>query len=429
MPHRYQAFLDLFERVFERYQARLAADKGIDFADMIVGATDKVRSGSFESPFTHIIIDEFQDITRGRIEFVRALYDQAVRADRDPKLCCVGDDWQSIYQFAGSDVSLLTGFSKHWEGVEQVALDQTFRFGASFLCPSSRFIRKNERQSPKSLSSGRKSAEPALIIVPFKKPEEGLEAARKDYEDCEEHTGATRGQKEEKVLIRYGESKCGGWNGRAHWKKAKDLVKLKRVSILTGHKSKGLEADVVHVLELDDDYMVSPASSRTTQFSISCYREWMKASLLPKSAGFSTLRSHGRGSECICTRIRLACRLSSWSCLVTKNFRSTSDFCLYARNARKGTAGSMRRMRSRSGNAPREDVQKRGPYARSTCCRWRNVIARRGHCLDASIIAGKSPARARRRLMPQVGKKPVNRNDGVRFSSENDRSQPRPAAG
>jgi hypothetical protein len=64
-------------------------------------------------------VDEFQDIARGRAELIRGLRSQI----DDCKLFCVGDDWQSIYRFTGSDLSLMTRFADHFGPTRQTALE------------------------------------------------------------------------------------------------------------------------------------------------------------------------------------------------------------------------------------------------------------------------------------------------------------------
>ena len=57
--------------------------------------------------FKYIIVDEYQDISRQRFDLVTALSDVT-----DAKIIAVGDDWQSIYAFSGSDITLFTKFEE-----------------------------------------------------------------------------------------------------------------------------------------------------------------------------------------------------------------------------------------------------------------------------------------------------------------------------
>jgi DNA helicase-4 len=103
LGRRASAFLSIFEPLYAEYQKRL--DGRIDFEDMILRASHYVESKTYRSPFKHILVDEFQDISRSRGRLVKALKAQ----HDDARVFAVGDDWQSIYRFAGSDINLMRG--------------------------------------------------------------------------------------------------------------------------------------------------------------------------------------------------------------------------------------------------------------------------------------------------------------------------------
>lgn len=151
MPYaiRNKVFLRLFEQVFESYEADLQAANEIDFEDMVVQAAAYTRSGTYSSPYTHIIVDEFQDISAARADLVRALLDQVPGS----RLFAVGDDWQSIYRFTGSDISLMTHFEENFGTTCRTDLDTTFRYAAPLLEASSKFISQNPNQLQKQLKA------------------------------------------------------------------------------------------------------------------------------------------------------------------------------------------------------------------------------------------------------------------------------------
>ena len=89
---RSKAFLKIFKPLIEAYQKRL--EDRIDFEDMIVRAAEHVEAGRYKSPYRHLLVDEFQDISEGRARLLKALKAQ----HDDARLFAVGDDWQSIYR-------------------------------------------------------------------------------------------------------------------------------------------------------------------------------------------------------------------------------------------------------------------------------------------------------------------------------------------
>lgn len=85
---------NIFQPVYERYKSALSDSNQIDFTDAILQATEICRTTHLVE-YDYIIVDEFQDISVDRYNFLKVL-----REGNPPaKLYCVGDDWQSIYRF------------------------------------------------------------------------------------------------------------------------------------------------------------------------------------------------------------------------------------------------------------------------------------------------------------------------------------------
>lgn len=101
---------NIFQPVYERYINALSDSNQIDFTDAILQATEICRT-SHPVEYDYIIVDEFQDISVDRYNFLKVL-----REGNPPaKLYCVGDDWQSIYRFSGSDMALFNQFPEYLE--------------------------------------------------------------------------------------------------------------------------------------------------------------------------------------------------------------------------------------------------------------------------------------------------------------------------
>ena len=160
-------FLNIFEAVYSSYQNKLR--NYIDFDDMISRATQHVQSHRFQSPFRHLLIDEFQDVSRGRAKLLLALK----RQHQDTRIFAVGDDWQSIYRFAGSDVQIMREFSQlfggHFAGKNcihnVIDLGQTFRSIDRIAQPARRFILKNSVQIKKSVMATSCTSQPAIHVL------------------------------------------------------------------------------------------------------------------------------------------------------------------------------------------------------------------------------------------------------------------------
>lgn len=131
------------------YQHDLDENNEIDFDGMITKASDYVCDGQFSSPWLHILVDEFQDISQARATLVRHLQTQV----DDSKLFCVGDDWQAIYQFAGSDIAVTTRFSDYFGITSTLPLDTTFRFNDQISAVASKFVMANPEQMHKQITT------------------------------------------------------------------------------------------------------------------------------------------------------------------------------------------------------------------------------------------------------------------------------------
>lgn len=147
IKNRYLLFLDIFTPILTKYNEFLKSKNLIDFSDMINDAAFYISKNKFKNKYKYIIIDEFQDTSIGRFNLINAL----LQCNRACRLFAVGDDWQSIYRFAGSDISLFTEFEKHFGVTEFSKIETTYRFSSSMIDISSKFILANPNQTAKEL--------------------------------------------------------------------------------------------------------------------------------------------------------------------------------------------------------------------------------------------------------------------------------------
>lgn len=247
--------LELIEPVLHAYSEKLDAEKHIDFADMISRATEHVRTGRYRSPHTYIMIDEFQDISSTRAGLVAAL-----RAARpEGSLFAVGDDWQAIYRFAGSDISHTRDFVQIYGFAAVTVLEQTFRFNNQIGQVASNFVLKNPAQVRKTVESLAVVSEPAVSMVRTSNLGAGLTAA---LEAIDARVAPRDGGASVLVLGRF-----------HHVLKDPELEAVKRglssehpslkVEFMTIHAAKGKEADFVVVLGLTNGKWGFPSEKPT----------------------------------------------------------------------------------------------------------------------------------------------------------------------
>jgi DNA helicase-4 len=251
-PARSIAFLRIFEPVFDAYQHRLG-DR-IDFEDMIVRATEHVKSGRYQSPYRHLLVDEFQDISDGRAQLLLALKAQ----HDDARIFAVGDDWQSIYRFTGSDIHLMRNFGREFGGTfagspsvhKTVDLGRTFRSVDRIALPARSFVLKNETQLEKKVIPAGTVNDPAIKVAYYTSGKESvaLDAALSEIQLRANAERAT-------VLLL----------GRYNFVRPDNLSTIARaftnlsIRFLTVHASKGLEGDHVIVLRAESGRMGLPS--------------------------------------------------------------------------------------------------------------------------------------------------------------------------
>ncbi|PSS59194.1 UvrD-helicase domain-containing protein [Pseudomonas sp. BBP2017] len=148
-PLQISAALTLLAPIVEAYVEALKAEGKMDFDDMISKANQYVLDGGFRSPWKFIVVDEFQDIAKSRTDLVQALR----KCQDNVSLFCVGDDWQSIFRFTGSDISYTADFERIFGATKSSELKKTFRFNSMIGAVASRFVMQNDRQITKDIKS------------------------------------------------------------------------------------------------------------------------------------------------------------------------------------------------------------------------------------------------------------------------------------
>jgi len=234
---------NIFQPVYERYIEELESKNQIDFTDAILQATDICRS-SHSVKYDYIIVDEFQDISVDRYNFLKALRD----GNPPAKLYCVGDDWQSIYRFSGSDMVLFSQFSDYFGQTEINKIETTYRFGEPLVSLSSQFIQRNEAQIKKSIHPFSPQVKTELLFCDYE---------RHDY--CNVIGQLVASIPSEKSVFLLGRYSFDDYYLSFMYKSVKEgnrffyFIGDRKIEFLTVHKSKGLEADYVIILQCNKD--------------------------------------------------------------------------------------------------------------------------------------------------------------------------------
>ncbi|ENY6785020.1 DNA helicase IV [Providencia rettgeri] len=253
----FQKRIRLMAPLLKAWKSALKDEGAIDFSGLIHQAINILEKGRFISPWKHILVDEFQDISPLRAKLLQVLRKQ----NKQTTLFAVGDDWQAIYRFSGAELDLTTSFEHNFGIGELCALDTTYRFNERIGEVANQFILQNPMQLDKPLNSLTKGNKKSVILL---------------YEDALERlldkmSGYVLDDETILVLARY------------HYLKPNILDKAKtrwpklNIQFMTIHASKGQQADHVIICGLNSGKDGFPAPARESI---------IEQALLPKPEDF-----------------------------------------------------------------------------------------------------------------------------------------------
>jgi len=281
------AFGNLALPVYHDYEVALMEHGRIDFEDMINKAVDELNSNPslLANAYDHILIDEYQDISAQRYKLISKLLERNDRC----KLFCVGDDWQSIMGFSGSNLNFFVNFEQYFAKPAVTVISTNYRSVKTIVDAGAELIRNNTScQIQKPTLSNRKDLKPIRVVRLLH--QEGYERNyyRQMAEDCLDRITAyiQNGYSPQDILVlsRFMRTRIGHGYRFLHnigifIEKAKEkginlayekLDARNKVRLLTAHRSKGLEAKVVFLLnvtkgtygfpcEIEDSSICEPA--------------------------------------------------------------------------------------------------------------------------------------------------------------------------
>ncbi|WP_237333681.1 UvrD-helicase domain-containing protein, partial [Vibrio anguillarum] len=138
--------MELIEGLRQAYVGELRSRNHLDFDDMILLATQYLKEGMFKPEWKYILVDEFQDISVSRWNFLMELLKAS-----GTSLTVVGDDWQAIYAFVGGKLEYTTRFQNNVGNHALTKLQKTFRYNNSIADTAGGFVMKNPEQYQKQI--------------------------------------------------------------------------------------------------------------------------------------------------------------------------------------------------------------------------------------------------------------------------------------
>ena len=237
---KYSHILRLTEPVYNDYTNMLQTSSQIDFSDMIHNAADYISQGKANHTYKYVIVDEYQDISKARYRLLDEL-----RKSKDFNLFCVGDDWQSIYRFAGSDIGYILNFEKYWGTTLLSRIETTYRFGIGLINISGNFVMQNPVQIQKSLQAEKREESIPLGFINAYNDKYLIQFMTDKLKELEKNSSVF-------FIGRYTYDKKMFNDSKLVQEKDNVIVFPERpdlkMEFITAHKSKGLQADYVFIL-------------------------------------------------------------------------------------------------------------------------------------------------------------------------------------
>lgn len=222
--------------IYIMYEQELKSDSSIDFNDMISLATTYVKEHKIKD-YKYIIVDEYQDTSYVRFLFLKEIINKS-----NAKIICVGDDYQSIYRFNGCDLNMFLNFKKYFGYTKVLKINNTYRNSQELINVAGDFIMKNKRQLYKKLRSSKRLDKPIKIM----------------YGDNLKKLISIIKLKYKNILI-LGRN---NFDINKYFKiNSEGIIDDNDANIkyLTIHASKGLEEDVVIIINLKNDTLGMPS--------------------------------------------------------------------------------------------------------------------------------------------------------------------------
>lgn len=199
----------------------------------------------FQNKYKYILIDEFQDVNSLQIMLINQLLTD------DNQLFCVGDDWQSIYGWRGSDVEYIVNFEKFFPDATIVKLVLNYRSNSTIVNASNAVIENNKYKINKELRSLITTDGKIHLYRANKEEEDGVGIVVKHIK-----TLLKNGFKKEDILVLTRTRKSDAF--KMYNEELSGLVR-----ITTMHQAKGLEAEIVFVIGLTGGYHGFPSVRNT----------------------------------------------------------------------------------------------------------------------------------------------------------------------
>ncbi len=236
---RVRNFYELAIPIVKKYVHYCTDKSYLDFNDLISRSTllfhnHEDIANKYKHKYQYILVDEFQDVNNLQVELIKLLLTDQTQ------LFCVGDDWQSIYGFRGSNVSYIVDFENHFHNSKVIKLNLNYRSTQNIVGASNEVIKHNKFKVEKEIQASKKS-EHKIVVYSGSNQDENIQFCFDKVKELLED-----GLTNDDILFLYRRSKMYS----PYFLRFKN--EGMRVQSKTIHAAKGLEAKVVFIIGLTE---------------------------------------------------------------------------------------------------------------------------------------------------------------------------------
>jgi len=236
---RVRQFYELAIPIVKKYIHYCTDKSYLDFNDLISRSTSLFKNhedivNKYRNKYEYVLVDEFQDVNNLQVELIRLLLTDKTQ------LFCVGDDWQSIYGFRGSNVSYIVEFEKHFANAKTIKLNLNYRSTQNIVGASNEVIKNNKFKVEKDVQAS-KISEHKIVVYSGNSEEQNIQFCVDKVKELLED-----GVSNDDILFLYRRSKMFS---QYFFKFKNEGIRVQGKTI---HASKGLEAKVVFIIGLTE---------------------------------------------------------------------------------------------------------------------------------------------------------------------------------
>lgn len=229
---------------------KLLKDKIYFIQEYIEIFNNLLETTDFCKTIKYLFVDEFQDINDTQFKFINLMYSKGI------KICVVGDDYQNIYNFRGSNITYILNFKRYFNNSLVFTLTDNFRSTKEIVSVCNDIIRPNKNKIEKNMNGYKSGNKPTIAFLPKKEHQYTfiLKTIRQLKLSLEKVAVLSRNNGFLLAAQDFFNEMDVPNTFLYTIDDFQQKMKPNHLVISTFHKSKGLEWDTVFIVGLDDKY-------------------------------------------------------------------------------------------------------------------------------------------------------------------------------